>query len=95
MESPLLFLKGDPDRLRRPKAGDRTGERASPPRIRCPACGWEPGRDDHWSCTCGHAWNTFDTGGECPACDQKWTDTQCPRCHVWSKHRDWYADDES
>jgi hypothetical protein len=28
------------------------------PRIRCPLCGWSPGKDDRWSCTCGHIWNT-------------------------------------
>jgi hypothetical protein len=35
----------------------------SGPRIRCPHCGWSPREDDLWSCTCGHEWNTFDTGG--------------------------------
>ena len=38
----------------------------SGPRIRCPLCGWSPRNDDRWSCTCGHSWNTFDTGGVCP-----------------------------
>jgi hypothetical protein len=28
--------------------------------------------------TCGHEWNTFDTGGVCPACVHQWTETQCP-----------------
>ena len=40
----------------------------SGPRIRCPLCGWSPRKDDVWSCTCGHEWNTFETGGVCPAC---------------------------
>jgi len=30
----------------------------SGPRIRCPLCGWSPRKDDFWSCTCGHIWNT-------------------------------------
>lgn len=89
-----LLLKGDPDRLRTLKTQDRLGVRSGGPRIRCPACGWEPRRDDLWSCLCLHAWNTFDTGGVCPACGQHWKETQCPRCHVWSLHEDWYADDE-
>ena len=35
----------------------------SGPRIRCPLCGWSPRKEDVWSCTCGHLWNTFDTRG--------------------------------
>lgn len=34
----------------------------SGPRIRCPLCGWMPRNEDRWSCSCGHQWNTFDTG---------------------------------
>jgi hypothetical protein len=60
------------------------------PRIRCPLCGWTPSEHDLWSCTCGHAWNTFDTGGVCPACMQQWTATQCLSCHQWSAHSEWY-----
>src|SRR6202022_142671 len=36
-------------------------------------CGWLPRKDDRWSCTCGHSWNTFETGGVCPACLHQWT----------------------
>jgi hypothetical protein len=36
------------------------------PRIRCLLCGWSPRKDDRWMCSCGHRWNTFDTGGVCP-----------------------------
>jgi hypothetical protein len=64
----------------------------SGPRIRCPRCGWQPGPQDLWSCTCGHAWNTFDTGGVCPACFFQWKETQCPVCHAWSPHSDWYEE---
>ncbi len=39
----------------------------SGPRIRCPFCGWSPRKEDKWFCECGHSWNTFDTGGVCPA----------------------------
>jgi hypothetical protein len=49
----------------------------SGPRIRCPLCGWSPRKEDLWSCACGNEWNTFETGGVCPACLQQWTETQC------------------
>ena len=62
-------------------------------RIRCPRCAWEPRREDRWMCRCGHVWNTFDTGGVCPACRYAWEHTRCLRCHEWSPHRDWYARD--
>jgi hypothetical protein len=48
-------------------------------------------QNDLWSCTCGHESNTFETGGVCPACLQRWTDTQCLSCARWSPHSDWYA----
>src|SRR3954449_9327721 len=63
----------------------------SGPRIRCPLCGWSPRKEDLWSCTCGHEWNTFDTGGVCPACLHQWTETQCLACGQWSPHSLWYA----
>ncbi len=61
-------------------------------KIRCPRCAWTPERKDRWSCACGHVWNTFDTGGVCPACDAAWADTQCLRCQAWSPHARWYVD---
>src|SRR2546425_2665908 len=63
----------------------------SGPRIRCPLCTCTPAKDDLWECTCGHHWNTFDTGGGCPACLHQWTSTQCLSCARWSAHSDWYA----
>lgn len=63
----------------------------SGPHIRCPLCGWSPRKDDVWSCSCGHVWNTFDTGRVCPACLHHWTSTQCLACTLWSRHSDWYA----
>jgi hypothetical protein len=89
---PALLLHGNPDRLDLEKVRARLRERNQGPRIRCPACQWEPRREDHWTCVCLHSWNTFDTGGVCPSCDRRWAETQCPRCHVWSRHQDWYAD---
>lgn len=62
--------------------------------IYCPKCGWEPRQEDCWSCGmgCGCVWNTFDTGGVCPACGKAWEQTQCLACHGWSPHRAWYHD---
>jgi hypothetical protein len=62
-------------------------------RIRCPLCGWTPRKRDLWSCTCGHSWNTFDTGGVCPGCLHQWTETQCLSCQRWSPHSAWYEYD--
>jgi hypothetical protein len=56
-----------------------------------PLCGWSPRRDDLWSCSCGYEWNTFDTGGVCPACLDRWPSTHCLSCAGWSPHSDWYA----
>ena len=70
---------------------DKKPSESEPPRIRCPLCGWSPRKDDLWSCTCGHEWNTFDTGGVCPSCLHRWTETQCLSCARWSSHSDWYA----
>jgi hypothetical protein len=36
---------------------------SSGPRIRCPLCGWSPGKHDLWSCDRGHQWTTFDRQG--------------------------------
>ncbi|PHN06186.1 hypothetical protein [Flavilitoribacter nigricans] len=63
-------------------------------RIACPKCDWEPDGKPYWSCTCGHVWNTFDTGGRCPACKKQWEWTQCVvhagGCLAMSPHLDWY-----
>ncbi|HEY1813478.1 MAG TPA: hypothetical protein VGG74_14100 [Kofleriaceae bacterium] len=79
------------------KEGEQTGSRTDDgerwKRIRCPKCKWQPNRGSRWMCKCGHVWNTFDTHGVCPACSFAWRDTACPRCHQWSPHADWYADD--
>ncbi len=63
-------------------------------KIACPKCNWEPQPDDHWHCTCGHAWNTFDTAARCPSCGRQWEETQCLTtpggCGQFSPHINWY-----
>jgi len=61
-------------------------------KIYCPKCKWEPSQNDRWVCevTCGHTWNTFDTGGVCPECGKSWKVTTCLSCGSRSPHRDWY-----
>jgi hypothetical protein len=75
------------------KTGSSAGTRER--KIRCPKCKWTPSKHDRWGCLCGHSWNTFDTGGICPACDAAWRETQCLHCHQWSPHDDWYVDEPS
>lgn len=75
-------------------------------KIRCPICGWSPSSTSRWTCWdcehpeyfyggCGTEWNTFDTGGLCPTCSHQWTWTSCLSCWGWSKHVDWYVDDDN
>jgi hypothetical protein len=90
----VSMLKDD-SRLRDPHSDFHVDQDDGRGRIRCPSCGWAPGRDDLWACTCLHLWNTFETGGVCPACGRQWAETQCPRCSSWSPHLDWYADEPS
>jgi len=93
--TPLLLLKGEPDRLGPPDTREGSRERSDGTRIRCPACAWEPGPHDRWMCHCLHAWNTFETRGVCPGCGHQWLHTACPRCKTWSLHEDWYVKDAS
>ena len=91
----LLLLKHRPDPVVVSTVEDDDDQKWGRRRVRCPRCSWEPGRDDVWMCTCLHAWNTFDTEGVCPACDRRWTETQCLGCQEWSPHRDWYKGGEN
>ena len=84
---PRVFAFHETDRATGGDTKDR--ERA----IRCPKCGWRPGKHDKWACACSHTWNTFDTRGICPECDAAWKNTQCLRCHQWSLHDAWYDSD--
>lgn len=73
-----------------PTKDPRLGDEGGAGRLRCPKCAWEPRPGDVWCCVCFCVWNTFETGGVCPACDRVWTETQCHRCGEWSPHEDWY-----
>jgi hypothetical protein len=90
-----VFMLKDGSRLRDPDPDFHVDQDDDRGRIRCPCCGWAPGRHDRWACTCLHLWNTFDTAGVCPACGREWTETQCPQCASWSPHLHWYAHDPS
>jgi hypothetical protein len=78
---------------------------AEVPGIRCPLCKWRPKRSDAWTCWdvdhpeyfyggCGTEWNTFATEGICPTCLHQWEWTSCFGCFMWSKHKDWYENDD-
>lgn len=73
------------------KAADR-GE--AMPGVRCPKCSWQPHEKDRWACKCGHAWNTFETCGLCPACSHQWEVTACFGCGAVSPHLEWYDEQQ-
>lgn len=64
-------------------------------KIFCPKCEYAPRPFDVWICTgaCRTVWNTFETGGQCPACHKQWRETCCPACSRWSPHEDWYHEE--
>jgi hypothetical protein len=84
----LLLLNSRPDPAVVSNVEDDDDQKCGRRRVRCPRCAWEPGRDDLWSCLCLPSWNTFDTGGLCPACGRQWIETQCLRRREWSPHAD-------
>ena len=90
MARELWLKKGTSGEVFAPTSYTAPTDGTDGPRIRCPQCRWEPGRDAQWSCACRYEWHTFDTGGVCPACGRVWTDTQCLRCEQWSPHLAWY-----
>ncbi len=76
------------------KTDEKTGRNKSrKSRIRCPHCAWEPRKSDLWACHCGCQWHTFDTGGKCPDCNWRWSQTQCQRCSQWAAHLAWYENE--
>jgi len=83
-------MKTVPERVTITETREEEYTGVSGPRIRCPLCEWMPGKNETWSCECGNLWNTFETGGVCPACLTQWPSTQCHSCHGWSAHSDWY-----
>jgi hypothetical protein len=89
----MLTLRQRGELLDDPVIRDRPADDTGGPRIRCPRCAWEPSRHDAWACSCLHVWNTFETGGVCPACGRQWQETQCPKCDAWSPHLAWYVEE--
>ena len=93
MNEPLGALQGSPPPGRGEKGlADLGLKKGRGQRIRCPKCAWQPRSEDRWACSrCNRSvWNTFETGGVCPACKHRWTFTQCLSCQGWSLHTDWY-----
>jgi hypothetical protein len=96
-ETSITYMKRGSPRSRRSGGGrirssDRPGMRSPDGRlIRCPKCRFEPPVGLRWACSCGHRWNTFSTGGRCPACRFQWDVTGCPDCGEMSEHRAWYV----
>ena len=86
----MCFVKDDQSVAVDREPDQEKGLDPSSPRIRCPLCGRTARKDDRWAFSCGHEWNTFDTGGVCPACLQQCTSTQCLSCEQWSAHSNWY-----
>lgn len=60
--------------------------------VKCPHCGWIPDGEAHWGCDACSAdpFNTFEAGGECPACHEVFDDTLCPRCQHLSPYEWWW-----
>ena len=58
--------------------------------IQCSICEWTPDGKGHWTCSCGHKWDTFTTKGKCPNCGIQWRDTDCPSCGTSLPHEKWY-----
>jgi Zn-dependent protease len=46
----------------------------------CPYCGSHPPIGNHWTCPCGHDFDTFQTGGICLICGNSFNVTQCGDC---------------
>jgi hypothetical protein len=84
------------------KARDKADEFSH---IRCPLCKWRPNRSSRWYCGdcdypeyffdgCCTAWNTFTTRGRCPGCRNQWHWTICLSCQGWSRHEEWYENQD-
>ncbi len=78
-------------------AQSEKGPQKKQPRIRCPACGWQPDGKPYWGCErCFVAFDTFKTHAHCPTpgCGNSWTYTQCIACGIQSLHEAWYEETE-
>lgn len=64
-------------------------------KIKCPKCHWIPNQETKWLCSCGYAWNTFNTNGICPNCSINWNITACLSCGTYSAHSEWYQTSNS
>src|SRR5690606_5942169 len=73
-------------------AVDYSASREAPGRIiiQCPLCEWQPDGAAHWTCGCGHKWNTFETNARCPNCGKQAEETVCPGCGEHQPNEAWY-----
>jgi Zn-dependent protease len=56
----------------------------------CPACKTPPPVGDIWKCSqCGRAFDTFQTGGVCPACGAQFSETRCMECGAAHPFSQW------
>lgn len=89
-----IVFEGDPEpRIWDPNQGEAMARNGQT--FACPQCTWRVTDDCDWQCSCGHVWNTFHTGGKCPACGHQWKETICLQCHEWSAHTAWYRTSEN
>ena len=74
------------------QAASALGKFAKLPRhaeFRCPACGKSPVKGNFWRCSCGTAFDTFETGFACPQCGQGFQSTMCGDCRQRSNPASW------
>ena len=57
--------------------------------VRCPRCGTAPPVGPLWTCQCGQAFDTFETGFRCPRCGGVFMTTTCPTCRQPSPPAAW------
>jgi Zn-dependent protease len=57
----------------------------------CPACKESPPAGKFWKCSCGTAFDTFESGARCPACAKTFTATKCILCGKASPLPLWHS----
>jgi hypothetical protein len=55
----------------------------------CPMCHAAPPAGPYWKCSCGHLFDTFETGAVCPGCGKSFGSTACLDCGAQSPLSKW------